>query len=369
MNYSILNGKGTLPSQTIIELIRAGFIQNAKEENVRPASLDLSISNEIYIVDGIFQPAKGEAIRKVLAKINHKKYSISKPLQHDQIYLIRLNETFELPHSVYGYLNPRSTSGRLDLHVRLIADGVARYDSVTPGFEGELWVFVIPKTFPIKLYEGVSVNQIRLFNMDTRLNPFEVEVAVKNYKLLWDQDKGTPYKYEDITVSDKDGSIVMTLDLDGDNPGYESIVSNNEVDLSKIDHYDHKKFFKKIEKKDGLVYLKKGAFYLFATVEAVRVPPELACEMIPMDARSAEFRSHYAGFIDPGWGWGIRAEGKGRPLTLEIRPLEDLVLHQGQPIAKVRFERMTGMPPQSYDTISSNYIVQSGPMLAKHFKV
>jgi dCTP deaminase len=173
-----------------------------------------------------------------------------------------------------------------------------------------------------------------------------------------------------MTVSDGDGSVVLTLDLDGeDNPGYEGIVSDNVLDLSQIGHYDHKKFFKKIEKKNGCVHLKKDAFYLFATHEAVRVPPELACEMIPMDVRSAEFRSHCAGFIDPGWGWGIRAEGKGRPLTLEVRPLEDLVVRQGQPIAKVKFERMTDMPPQSYDTISSNYIVQSGPMLAKHFKI
>jgi len=368
MNVSILNGKGTLPSQTIIELIRAGFIQNANETNVKPASLDLSVSGEIYLVDGIFQPTKGETVRSILKKIKKKKHSIDKPLLRDQIYLIRLNEAMELPHSVYGFLNPRSTTGRIDLHVRLIADGVARYDSVTPGFTGELWVFVIPKTFPIKVYEGVSLNQIRFFNMDTRLNPFEVEVAVKNYKLLWHQNKGVPYKYEDMMVSDGDGSVVLTLDLDGDNPGYESIVSDNVIDLSKIGHYDHKKFFRKIEKKDGCVYLKKDAFYLFATHEAVRVPPELACEMIPMDVRSAEFRSHCAGFIDPGWGWGIRAEGKGRPLTLEIRPLEDLIVRQGQLIAKVKFERMTDIPPQSYDTISSNYIVQSGPMLAKHFK-
>ncbi len=316
MNASILNGKGTLPSQTIIELIRAGFIQNAKEENVRPASLDLSISDEIYSVEGIFQPAKGESVRKVLAKINKKKHPISKPLAHDQIYLVRLNETLDLPHSVYGFFNPRSTSGRIDLHVRLIADGVARYDSVTPGFAGELWIFVIPKTFPIKLFVGVSLNQIRFFNMDTRLNPFEMEVAIKNYKLLWHQSKGTAFKYEEITVSDRDGSIALTLDLDGDNPGYEGIVSDNIVDLSQVDFYDNKKFFKKIEKDNSSVCLKKGAFYLLATHEAVRVPPEMACEMIPMDTRSAEFRSHYAGFIDPGWGWGIRAEGKGRPLTL-----------------------------------------------------
>src|ERR1035437_6771077 len=99
MNASILNGKGTLPSQTIKELIRAGFIKNANEENVRPASLDLTISDEIYSVNGIFQPAKGETVRKVLAKIDKKKHPIGKPLEHDQIYLVRLNEELELPHS------------------------------------------------------------------------------------------------------------------------------------------------------------------------------------------------------------------------------------------------------------------------------
>ena len=216
MNASILNGKGTLPSQTIIELIRAGFIQNAKEENVRPASLDLTISDEIYKVDGIFQPERGESVKKLLSKLKKPKHPISKPLERDQIYLIRLNEKLELPHSVYGFFNPRSTSGRIDLHVRLIADGVARYDSVTPGFAGELWAFVIPKTFPVKVYGGVSLNQIRFFNMDTRLNPYEVEVAVKNYKLLWHQEKDTAYKYEEMTVSDRDGSVVMTLDLDSE---------------------------------------------------------------------------------------------------------------------------------------------------------
>ena len=369
MNASILNGKGTLPSQTIIELIRAGFIQNASEESVRPASLDLSVSDEIYAVDGIFQPERGETVRKLLGKLKKTKHPITKALERDQIYLVRLNEKLELPHSVYAFFNPRSTTGRIDLLVRLIADGVARYDSVTPGFAGELWVFVIPKTFPIKLYKGVSLNQIRFFNTDTRLNPFEVEVAVKNYKLLWHQKKGTAYKSEERTVSDRDGSVVMTLDLDSDNVGFEGIVSDNVVDLSQIDFYDHKKFFKKIEKKDGYAYLKKGNFYLLATHEAVRVPPEMACEMIPMDVRSGEFRPHYAGFIDPGWGWGTRSEGKGRPLTLEIRPLEDLVMRQGQPIAKVKFERMTDMPPQSYDAIDSSYIVQSGPRLAKHFKI
>jgi dCTP deaminase len=150
--------------------------------------------------------------------------------------------------------------------------------------------------------------------------------------------------------------------------GYEGVKSNTVVDLSKIKFYDHKKFFKPVKKTGEYLHLKKDGFYILSTHEAVRVPPDLSCEMISMDERSGEFRSHYAGFIDPGWGWGEKGEGKGRPLTLEVRPFEDLIVRQGQPIAKVRFERLIEVPDVVYDATNSNYIVQTGPKLAKHFK-
>jgi dCTP deaminase len=191
---------------------------------------------------------------------------------------------------------------------------------------------------------------------------------MKKHKLLWRQKNASAYDYEDITVRDNDGSLILTLDLESECLGYEGIVSDAVIDLSKIKHYDHKKFFKPVKKKGDFVYLKKDAFYILSTHEGVRVPPELSCEMVSMDDRSGEFRSHYAGFIDPGWGWGKTGEGKGRPLTLEVRPFEDIIVRQGQPIGKIKFERMTEVPELVYDATSSNYIVQSGPKLAKHFK-
>ncbi|MES2437329.1 MAG: 2'-deoxycytidine 5'-triphosphate deaminase [Patescibacteria group bacterium] len=368
MNSRNSEKKGALPSQSILELISAGFIKGAKEANVRPSSLDLSISDEIYSVEGIFQPKKNETVRQVLDIIKKKKHSLTKPLERDCMYMIRLNETMELPESVYGFCNPKSTSGRIDAHVRLIADGVSRYDSVNPGWKGELWISIVPKTFPIKLYEGVSLNQLRFFNEDKRLNDAELEIAMKKYKLLWRQRDNTPYEYSDLKVRDQDSSVILTLDLAGEILGYEGVVSDNVVDLEKINFYDYKKFFKPIKKKGNYVYLKKNAFYILSTHEAIRVPPELACEMVPMDERSGEFRSHYAGFIDPGWGWGMEGEGKGRPLTLEVRPFEDLIVRQGQPIGKIKFEKITENPDLPYDAYNSNYIKQTGPKLAKHFK-
>lgn len=360
--------KGSLPSQTILDLMKAGFIRGASTDNVRPSSLDLSLSAEVYEVEGIFQPRPGEKVRELLNLIRKKPFSWDKLLVPGQAYLARLNETLSLPENVYGYCNPKSTSGRIDAHVRLVADNVARYDSVTPaGWRGELWVSIIPKTFPIKIATNQTLNQLRFFNSDTRLNNLELEIAFQQYQLLW-RLSGKPLSYHEIKVRDNDGSVILTLDLSGEVIGYRSKHTGEAIDLAQIKHYRSSKFFEPIKKKNGHVYLKKGEFYILSTAEAVRVPPELACEMVTMDERSGDFRSHYAGFIDPGWGWGKSGEGKGRPLTLEVRPFEDLIVRHGQPIAKIRFEHMAEVPEVVYDAISSNYIQQSGPRLSKHFK-
>ncbi len=367
----IHNHKGALPYQTILKMIQAGFIAGAQEKNVRPSSLDISVSREIYKVEGIFQPRTGETIRDVLKQIKKERYSLNKPLMRDQMYIARLNESLDLPKSVYAFCNPKSTSGRVDLHVRLLADGVARYDMVAPaGYKGELWIAIMPKTFPVQLFEGISLNQLRFFNSDTRLNELEIELAMRQYQLIWNARSEKAYSYDDLKIRDGDGSIILTIDLEGDVLGYEGIESKTKtpLDLSKIAHFDSKKFFKPVKLKNGYLYLEKGKFYILSTNEAVRVPPGLACEMVSMDDRSGEFRSHYAGFIDPGWGWGEKGEGKGRQLTLEVRPFEDLIIRHAQPIGKIRFEKMSELPELVYDATNSNYVRQFGPKLAKHFK-
>ncbi len=364
LNYK----RGALPTQVITELVQSGCVMGAKEENIRPASLDLSVSEEIYEIEGIFLPKHGENVRSVISKLKTKPYSLDRVLKKDQMYLVRLNESLDLPGSVYGFCNPKSTSGRLDVHVRLLADGVSRYDSVHAGGKGELWVSLMPKTFPVKLYPGVCLNQLRFFNLDTRLSDLELELAMKRYKLLWRADGSSPYTFSDIKIRDNDSSIILTLNVVGNLLGYEGVSNHEPVDLAKVKHYNSSKFFKPIKKKGDYLYLKRGAFYILSTAEAVRVPPDLACEMVPMDERSGDFRSHYAGFIDPGWGWGARGETKGRPFTLEMRPFEDLIVRHHQPIAKIRFDRMAGTPSMVYDNLDSNYTVQSGPRLAKQFK-
>lgn len=363
---SSYNSQGALPSQIIKEMVKAGSISVSDEKNIRPASLDLAVSDEVYKVEGIFQPKKNETVREVLGQIKKEKHDVNDPLLTDQMYIIRIKDRLQLPESVYAFCNPKSTSGRIDTHIRLIADGVSRYDAVTNGFEGELWISVVPKTFPIKIYEGVTLNQLRFFNADTRLSELELELAMESDKLIWNKQEVVGFK--DLMMKEKDGSVVLSIDLGQDILGYRGKKTDEVIDLSKINFYEKEKFFEPIERNGDFVYLKRNEFYILSTLESVRVPETLACEMVPMDERSGEFRSHYAGFIDPGWGLGENSNGFGRPLTLEVRPFEDLIIRHGQSIGKIKFERMSHAPELHYDSMDSNYFVQKGPKLAKHFK-
>ena len=193
-------------------------------------------------------------------------------------------------------------------------------------------------------------------------------MLLDKHKLVWSREKGEPYFFKDMRKTDSDGSFILTLDLKTDVIGYQSKESDTVLDMSFVGGYDPEEFFEEISLSQEYLKLKKDKFYILSTKEAVRVPPELSCEMIPVDERSGEFRSHYAGFIDPGWGWGKDGSGVGRPLTLEIRPFEDLILRHGQPVAKIRYEHMADIPETHYDSIDSNYLNQSGPKLSKHFK-
>ena len=304
--------KGALPDSMILQLIDGGFIQGANPSNVQPSSLDLTISTEIYEVAGIFQPRPDETVREVLSKISKRKVTLDEPLVRGEMYLTRLNETLNLPENVYAYCNPKSSSGRVDVHVRLLADRVPRYDAVTPagwpadkGKPGELWLSIMPKTFSLKLPRGYSLNQIRFFNADTRFDDLELELALAEHKLLWRAKKHTPFIYSDLKIRDGDGGAILTLDLSQKIVGYRGRSTKQMIDLSKNGHYDWRKFFEPLSVKSrDYLRLDRDYFYILSTSEAVRVPPELSCEMTPMDERSGEFRSHYAGFIDPGWGWG-----------------------------------------------------------------
>jgi dCTP deaminase len=188
--------------------------------------------------------------------------------------------------------------------------------------------------------------------------------------LIFSRD-GEMLKFDDLKYSDHDGSVLLTLGLNFEISGFEAIETGEPIDLSLKNYYDPRYFFRPVffpGDKDQVV-LRANSFYILSTEEYVRVPENLACEMVPMDERSGDLRSHYAGYIDPGWGCGKDNDAKGRPLTLEVRLFEDIVfIHDKHPIAKIRFERMIEPPDAHYDQMNPTYGIQSGPKLGKYFK-
>mgnify|MGYP000268167038 CR=1 FL=1 len=278
--------KGALPKQIIEQLIMAEFIQNAELKNVKPASLDLSISDEIYLVKGVFLPRPEEEAYQAFKNLIIHKHNLAEPLAANKTYLARLSEKLNLPSSVYAYANPKSTSGRNNIQARLIADGVARYDSLPAGFSGDLWIVITPKSFPVLLSPGNTLNQLRFFTGDTRFDAFELEIAYKQFSLLFDKQKKF-LAYEDLKINDYDGSLILTIDLKTELIGWKAINTLQVLDFSKINYYEPSGFFEPLYPlKNNQMVLKQNEFYVLSTKERLRVPPDLAAEMAAVDERS-----------------------------------------------------------------------------------
>lgn len=368
------DGVGAVPYQRLIEWVKDGTIADADVANVRPSSIDLTLTEECYRIDHIFQLLPMEHVEDVLPLVNKAPHKLPGVLERGVTYIVRLKESLALPPGVYAYSNPKSTTGRNDVHVRLVANEVPRYDAARPrGYKGQLWLLMQPKSYGVLVSPNQTFTQLRFFTENTRFNETELWTEYQKYHLLYGPG-GHTLPFEEATrVSDNDGSLLLTLDLTSDIVGWECLGITSIVDLAKENHYDPLEFFNPIRPQhDGSICLRKDGFYILRSRERVRVPPHLACEMVPMDWRTGDFRSHYAGFIDPGWGWGVDGKASGRPLVLEVRSFDnDLMLRPCQPVAKIRYERMWYPPEKHYDELAvSNYTGETrAPKLGKQFKM
>ncbi len=367
----MIEKRGALPAQVIRKFIEQNVICGADVHNVQPASIDLTLSSEIYRVDGLFLPKNGERVRDAMQKVSPIPVLSESIFEVGLPYLARLNESLVLPADVYAYANPKSTTGRNDVKVSLIADGISRFDSAGhPGYSGELWVFIEAKSYRVKFPPNQALAQLRLFNKDTRLNEEELKDFYEEYSILF-TGSGEAIPYDARSISDRDGGLILTVDLERETVGYVSHGSRSILDFSKRNFYDPLDFFDPIRRPtNDMLLLRKGSFYIFYTREYVRVPAAFACEVASVDTRNGEYRSHYAGFVDPGWGCGEKGDNKGRPLVLEVRPFDDnILLTNGQPVCKLIYERMSSLPDIVYgEAIGSTYHAQSGPRLSKQFK-
>lgn len=353
---------GVLPKQMLRMLCTKGFITGVDERYINPASIDLPLTDEAFRLESIFLPLHGEKVRDLLPLIGATKHDLNNPLEVGVPYLIRIAGHWRLPSVVYGYANPKSSTGRLGFFCRIVADGVDMYEAlVGPGWTGEMWVLARADYFPVSLAPGIAVSQMRFFDGKSFLDDFHTELAIQQSGLLFGENGKQLSLQETRRHAD---SFLLSLKV-GENMGWECRGSRKILDLrlgGKCSDY-----FKPINAVDGKHFLHKGGFYILTTQQSVMVPPFLSAELRAIDPRLGEFRSHAAGYIDPGWGYGKAGEERGRPITLEVIPHEDMLVRDGQMVARIRYEYMKEAPDIPYDSASSNYINQRTARLSKYF--
>ncbi|KND50147.1 MAG: dCTP deaminase [Parcubacteria bacterium C7867-008] len=354
---------GVLPIQ-LLRNLQGEYITGVGDKFLNPASIDMPLSFEAFRLESVFLPEKNLKIRDMFDVVGVRAHDLANPLEVGVVYLIRVDGTWSLPKSAYGYANPKSSSGRVNLFCRLLADGVDMYDFIPKGWSGECWMLVRPDSFPIILHEGLSVAQLRVFDEKAFLSEMDMEVAVRRHGLLFDAVR-RKIPFDELHLHGD--SLYLTLAV-GKNFGYECRGLHKPLDFGAIGTHNPADYFVPIEAPDGCYTLRKGNFYILSTSERVMVAPGHSAELRPIDPRLGEFRSHAAGYIDPGWGFGQNGEVCGRPITLEVIPHEDFTVRNGQRIARLRYERMSAEPDTNYDAAPSNYLVQEGPRLSKHFR-
>jgi dCTP deaminase len=365
---------GLLPRQRIKGMIRRKMIQASieiEETQLQPASLDLRLGTKAYRVPASFLPGKGKTVEEQLSELEFDEINLEAGavLERGTVYVVELLEHLSLPESVSALANPKSSTGRLDVFTRLIADHSDMFDSVPGGYQGKIYTEISPCSFSIRVRKGSRLNQIRF----RRRNSAQTETA--NFTLsdreLLEAHKQLPLVDGEIALRN---GLVLSVDLNGEHPsglvGYRAQKFTGVIDLDSIAEYDPRDFWEQVHVRNyNKLILDPNQFYILASRERIHIPPDWAAEMVPIDPMMGEFRVHYAGFFDPGFGF----TDEGRPgsrAVLEVRSHEvPFVLEDGQAIGRLSYEPMAETPDILYgQTETSNYQGQ-GLKLSKHFRV
>jgi dCTP deaminase len=341
----------------------------------QPASLDLRLGAMAYQLRASFLPYREPVSRRLEGAagqdlvIDRISLEAGATLQRGSVYLVPLLESLRLPPGVRGRSNPKSTTGRLDIFTRVVTDGTPRFDEIRAGYAGALYLEISPQSFPVRVTAGASLNQLRLLAGDTILGDAALAERYRATPLLYDDDdRAIPL--ERVLLHD---GLGMGVDLSGRQTGgvigYRAQPNPPAVDLARIDGYDPAEFWEPIKApgRDGYI-LEANRFYILVSKERIRVPPDCAAEMVVYDAGAGEIRTHYAGFFDPGFGWG---DGRvlGTKVVMEVRAREvPFLVYDGQTSFKVWFERLRGTPERVYGVdLGSSYQHQT-LTLSKHFR-
>lgn len=354
---------GVCANQQIEQMVLDGAILPATpllDGQVQPASLDLRLGQIAYRVRASFLAGRNRTVTERLTEFEMHRIDISDGavLEKGCVYLVPLQESLNLPTDMTAVANAKSSTGRMDLLTRTITDGGTEFDRVPAGYTGPLYAEICPRSFSVLVRPGMRLNQIR----------FRQGQAVLSDPELTALHAQTPLVDGPAVVQDGLGFSV-DLQLPGsDLVGYRAKPHTGVIDLDKIGQYDPADYWEDVRTSTGHIILDPGAFYILVSREAVHIPPAYAAEMAPYLAMVGEFRVHYAGFFDPGFGHAA-AGGTGSRGVLEVRCHEaPFVLEHGQVVGRLVYERMAEVPTQLYGAgISSNYQGQ-GLKLSKHFR-
>ncbi|MEP2029008.1 MAG: 2'-deoxycytidine 5'-triphosphate deaminase [Paracoccaceae bacterium] len=353
---------GVIPNQQLSDMITQGAISADPailETQIQPASLDLRLGTTAYRVRASFLAGAGQSVEGRLQEFEMHRVDLTggAVLEKGCVYVVPLMESLALPDGVQAVANAKSSTGRLDLLTRTITDGGVEFDRIPPGYHGPLFAEICPRSFSVLVRPGMRLNQIR----------FRAGHAVLEDRELKQLHAVSPLVDGPAVIDDGLGFSVDLELPDTDLVGYRAKPHTGVIDLDRIGHYHPSDYWEDVRTSNGQIILDPGAFYILVSREAVHIPPEYAAEMAPYLAMVGEFRVHYAGFFDPGFGHGA-AGGAGSRGVLEVRCHEaPFVLEHGQVVGRLVYERMAAVPTQLYGAgIASNYQGQ-GLKLSKHF--
>ena len=358
---------GILPYQALQALIDAGEITADSailDDQIQPASLDLRLGSVAYRVRASFMPGPGVPVRDKIDQFGMHEISLSDGavLERGCVYIVPLQERLALASRLSAFANPKSSIGRLDVFTRVITDGGTAFDRVPDGYDGPLYAEIAPRTFSIQVREGSRLCQLRLRRGTPSLAAGALRDLHERHHLV-EGAGASPIIRDDL--------VGVTLDLtpseSGGPIGYRARKHTDIIDVEARGAYDPSEYWEPITPhKGGGIVLDPDDFHILATRERVAVPPEYAAEMIAYDTLVGEFRVHYAGFFDPGFGFGAGGASKA---VLEVRSHDvPFLLDHGQIIGWLRYERLAGTPDQVYGSdIGSSYQGQ-GLKLGKQFK-
>ena len=389
---------GILPIQVLRELLRVGEIATATPpagNQLQPASLDLRLGAKAHRVRAGFLPGRGRQVAEAAADFSLHEIDLTggAVLETGCVYIVELQESLALSPALAGWANPKSSIGRLDVFVRLIVDHATEFDRVPAGYKGPLFAEISPQTFPVLVRQGSRLNQLRLGRGSPTPNDAALRAVHAEIGLVGEAPSSAPGEGPGATPVRK-ATLDLTIDLSGDPAsgpgagpgggpgggpgsglvGFRARRHTALIDVDRVGAYEPAEFWDPLPADPARrLILDPNEFYILRSREPVKVPPDYAAEMVAYDTQIGEFRAHYAGFFDPGFGYraadGSR-DNQGTRAVLEVRSHKvPFILEHGQIVGRLVYERMAGAPDELYGAgMGSSYQAQ-GLKLSKHFKV